>query len=86
MLVRSRNRRIAQGRLKRSAFRSVEGIHRRLTPEQLQEAQKEMSETGKITDEDVLALMKELSLYGSRHPLSNESRLSMRKKIWSIFP
>jgi hypothetical protein len=43
-----------------------------------------MSETGKTTDEDVLALMKELSLYGSWHPLSNESRLSMRKKIWSM--
>jgi hypothetical protein len=43
-----------------------------------------MSETGRTTDEDVLALMKELSLYGSRHPLSNESRLSMRKKIQSM--
>jgi hypothetical protein len=42
-----------------------------------------MFETGKTTDEDVLALMKELSLYGSRHPLSNESRLSMRK-VWSM--
>jgi hypothetical protein len=84
ILVRSRNRWIAQGRLKRSAFRRVEGIHRRLTPERLREAQKEMSETGKTTDEDVLALMRELSLYGSRHPLSNESRLLMRKKIWSM--
>ena len=84
MLVRSQNRRIAQGRLKRSAFRRVEGIHRKLTPERLREAQKEMFETGKTIDEDVIALMKELSLYGSRHPLSNESRLSMRKKIWSI--
>ncbi len=43
-----------------------------------------MFETGKTTDSDVIALMKELSLYGSRHPLSNESRLSMRKKIWSM--
>jgi hypothetical protein len=43
-----------------------------------------MSETGKTTDEDVLALMKELSLYGGRHPLSNESRLSMRKKVRSM--
>jgi hypothetical protein len=50
ILVRSRNRRIGQGRLKRSAFRRVEGIHRRLTPERLREAQKEMSETGKTTD------------------------------------
>jgi hypothetical protein len=84
ILVRSRNRRIGQGRLKLSAFRRIEGIHRRLTPERLREAQKEMFETGKATDEDVLALMKELSLYGSRHPLSNESRLSMRKKVWSM--
>jgi hypothetical protein len=84
ILVRSRNRRIGQGRLKRSAFQRIEGIHRRLTPERLRGAQKEMLETGKTTDEDVLALMKELSLYGSRHPLSNESRLSMRKKVWSM--
>ena len=84
ILVRSRNRRIAQGRLKRSSFRHVEGIHRRLTPERVREAQKEMFETGKTTDRDIIALMKELSLYGSRHPLSNESRLSMRKKIWSM--
>lgn len=84
MLARSRNRRVAQGRVKRSAFRRVEGIHQRLTPSRLQEARKEMFETGKTTDEDVVALMKELSLYGSRHPLSNESRLSMRKKIRSM--
>ncbi|RYP64687.1 hypothetical protein DL771_008644 [Monosporascus sp. 5C6A] len=84
MLVRSRNRQIAQGRLERSAFRRVEGIHRKLTPERLREAQKEMLETGRTTYEDVIALMKELSLYGSQHPLSNESRLSMRKKIWAM--
>jgi hypothetical protein len=62
----------------------VDGVHRRLTPERFREAQREMSETGKTTDEDVLALMKELSLYGKRHPFSNESRLPMRKKIWSM--
>jgi hypothetical protein len=84
ILVRFRNRWIGKGRLKRSAFGRVEGIHRRLTPERLREARREMSETGKTTDEDVLALMKELSLYGNRHPMSNESRLSMRKKIWSM--
>jgi hypothetical protein len=43
-----------------------------------------MLETGRTTDGDVIALMKELSLYGSHHPMSNESRLSMRKKIWSM--
>ena len=55
-----------------------------MTAERLQEAQKEMFETGKTTDRDVIALMRELSLYGRRHPLSNESRLSMRKKIWAM--
>jgi hypothetical protein len=84
MLVRSQNRRIAQGRLKRSAFTRIEGLHRRLTPDCLEKAQREMVETGKTTDEDVIALMRELSLYGLQHPLSNESRLSMRKKIWSM--
>jgi hypothetical protein len=84
VLARSRNRWIAQGRVKRSAFRRIDGIHQRLTPERLRKAREEMSETGKTTDEDVLALMKELSLYGGRHPLSNESRLSMRKKVRSM--
>ncbi len=32
MHLRSQNRRIAQGRLKRSAFRRIEGLHQRLTP------------------------------------------------------
>jgi hypothetical protein len=84
VLARSRNRWIAQGRVKRSAFRRIDGIHQRLAPERLRKAQEEMSETGKTTDEDVLALMKKLSLYGGRHPLSNESRLSMRKKVRSM--
>jgi len=83
-MVRSRNRRVAQGRLKRTAFRRIKGIYQKLTPERLREAQKEIFETGKTTNEDVITLIKELSLYGNRHPLSNESRLSMRKKIWSI--
>ncbi len=39
---------------------------------------------GKQPTKNILALMKELSLYGMHHPLSNESRLSMRKKIWSL--
>lgn len=69
-------------RLKRAAFQRVEGIHRRLTPERIQAAQKEMLETGKTTDSGIITLMKELSLYGSQHPMSNESRLFMRKKIW----
>ncbi len=84
ILVRSRNRRIAQARVKRSAFQRVEGIHRTLTPQRLWDAETEMIQMGNTTDKDVLALMKELSLYGSRHPLSNESRLCMRKKMRAI--
>ena len=39
---------------------------------------------GKTTDEDILTLIKELSLYSIQHLLLNESRLLMRKKIWLI--
>ncbi|KAK8093143.1 PIF1-like helicase domain-containing protein [Apiospora kogelbergensis] len=84
ILLRSRNRQLAHGRLQRPAFRRVEGIYDGLTPERLQRAESEMRETGRTTDPDVLAIMKELSLYGSRHPLSNESRLYMRKKILAL--
>lgn len=56
MLVRSRNRWISQGRLKRPAFRRVAEIYRRLSPERLREAGKEMFETGMTTDSDVTEL------------------------------
>ena len=85
-LERHRRNQEETSRRRGEALKHREEIFRRrqLTPERLREAQKEMFETGKTTDEDVLALMKELSLYGSRHPLSNESRLTMRKKLWSM--
>jgi len=43
-----------------------------------------MFKTGKITNSNVIAIMKELSLYSSWYFLSNESCLYIRKKIWLI--
>jgi len=43
-----------------------------------------MFETGKTTDQDIITLIKELSLYSSWYPLSNKSRLFIREKIRSI--
>ncbi|KAK8106682.1 PIF1-like helicase domain-containing protein [Apiospora kogelbergensis] len=65
-------------------FRRVGEIYKNLSADRLRQAQQEMFDTGRTTDTDVLALMKELSLYGSKHPLSNESRLYMRKKIFGL--
>ncbi|KAK8869414.1 ATP-dependent DNA helicase pfh1 [Apiospora arundinis] len=53
ILLRSRNRQLAHGRLQRPAFRRVEGIYDGLTPERLQRAESEMRETGRTTDPDV---------------------------------
>jgi hypothetical protein len=65
ILLGSRNWWIAQGRLKQSAFGCVEGIHRRLTPARSAKGDRR-SRQRKTTDEDVLELMGELSLYSSR--------------------
>ena len=43
-----------------------------------------MFKTGKITDEDIIVFIKELSFYNNRYPLLNESYLSIQKKMWSI--
>ncbi|KAK8121490.1 Helitron helicase-like domain at N-terminus-domain-containing protein [Apiospora kogelbergensis] len=84
ILARSRNRWVAQGRVERSAFRRVGEIYKSLSADRLRQAQQEMFDTGRTSDTDFLALMKELSFYGSKHPLSNESRLCMRKKIFGL--
>ena len=84
ILARSRNRWVAQGRVERSAFRRVGEIYKSLSADRLRQAQQEMFDTGRTSDTNLLALMKELSFYGSKHPLSNESRLCMRKKIFGL--
>ncbi|KAG7413173.1 ATP-dependent DNA helicase PIF1 [Fusarium oxysporum f. sp. raphani] len=83
MGVRSRNRRVSMLSVTRKNFPEVERIVRSLTAERLQLAKAELETVGRTGDEDVKQLLKSLSLYGFRQPMSRESRLSMRRKIKS---
>ncbi|KAI8396536.1 hypothetical protein FOFC_21084 [Fusarium oxysporum] len=83
MGVRSRNRRVSMLSVTRKNFPEVQRIVRSLTAERLQLAKAELETVGRTDDEDVKQLLKSLSLYGFRQPMSRESRLSMRRKIKS---
>ncbi|XP_044714498.1 ATP-dependent DNA helicase PIF1 [Hirsutella rhossiliensis] len=68
----------------RKNFRKVERIVRSMTTERLAAARVELESSGKTTDGDVKELLRSLSLYGHRQPMSREVRLNMRRKIQSL--
>jgi hypothetical protein len=84
MGVRSRNRRVSMLSVTRRDFRKVERTVRSLTADRLAAARAELEGSGKTTDEDVKELLRSLSLYGYRQPMSRELRLSMRHKIQAL--
>ena len=83
MEVRSRNGRVSMGSVKKD-FGEVERIVRTLSPERLDAAKAQLEALGKTTDDDVKTLLRNLSLYGYRQPMSRENRLSLRRKCKSI--
>ncbi|SPO04962.1 uncharacterized protein DNG_07647 [Cephalotrichum gorgonifer] len=70
--------------VKRRSFPDVERIVQSLGPERLEAAKVELEASGKTTDEGVSQLLRSLSLYGFRQPMSREGRLSMWRKILSL--
>ncbi|PVH90925.1 hypothetical protein DM02DRAFT_647465 [Periconia macrospinosa] len=84
MGVRSRNRRVSMVSVKRKNFPEVERIVRSLSAERLERAKMDLEALGKTTDEEVNQLLRSLSLYGFRQPMSRELRLNMRRKIKSL--
>ena len=82
--VRSRNRRVSMLSVTRKNFPEVERIVRSLSAARLEAAKIELEASGKTTDEGVKQLLRSLSLYGYRQPMSRENRLSMRRKIISL--
>ncbi|KAF4448962.1 ATP-dependent DNA helicase PIF1, partial [Fusarium albosuccineum] len=84
MSVRSRNRRVSMLSVARKNFRKIERIVWSLSADRLAAARMELENSGKTTDEGVKELLRSLSLYGFRQPMSRESRLSMRQKIQSL--
>ena len=84
ILLRSSNRRISTVRTTKGSFERVEQVYGTLTGDRLKKAEDEMRETRKTTDADVAFLLRELSIFGHAQPLSNETRLLMRRKIQAI--
>ncbi|EEU34872.1 uncharacterized protein NECHADRAFT_102243 [Fusarium vanettenii 77-13-4] len=84
MSVRSRNRRVSMLSVRRKDFRKIERIVRSLSADRLAAARIELENSGKTSDEGVKELLRSLSLYGFRQPMSRENRLSMRRKIQSL--
>ena len=68
----------------RKNFPEVERIVRSLSAERLEAAKIELEASGKTTDKGVKKLLRSLSLYGFRQPMSRENRLSMRRKLKSL--
>ncbi|KAI8649770.1 ATP-dependent DNA helicase [Fusarium keratoplasticum] len=84
ILLRSSNRRISMVRMTRGSFYELERVYGSLTTDRLKAAENEMRETRKTTDPDISFLLRELSIFGHAQPLSNESRLLMRRKIQAL--
>ncbi|KAM4055575.1 PIF1-like helicase [Hirsutella rhossiliensis] len=84
MDVRSRNRRVSMLSVTRKNFPEVERIVQSLTADRLAAARVELESSGTTTDDGVKELLRCLSLYGYRQPMSRELRLSMRRKIQSL--
>jgi hypothetical protein len=84
MDLRSKNRQISGARIAKSSFLKLENILPTLTTSRLRAAEREFMETRTTTDRDIEFLLRELNAFGYRHPLSNESRILMRRKIKSL--
>jgi hypothetical protein len=82
--VRSRNRRVSMLSVSRKEFPAVERIVRSLSRERLELAQRELELSGQTADEGIKELLRSLSLYGFRQPMSREHRLSLRRRIKSL--
>ncbi|EWY79575.1 hypothetical protein FOYG_17269 [Fusarium oxysporum NRRL 32931] len=84
ILLRSSNRRISMVRMTKNSFNRAEQVYQSLTADQLRRAEEEMRQNKTTTDDDVSFLLRELSIFGHAQPLSNETRLLMRRKIQSL--
>ncbi|CAI6100067.1 unnamed protein product [Clonostachys chloroleuca] len=71
-------------RTTKGSFERVERVYATLTGDRLKGAKDEMRETRATTDADVAFLLRELSIFGHAQPLSNETRLLMRRRIQPI--
>jgi hypothetical protein len=83
-LVRFRNHRVSLMSVARKDFPAVERDVASLSVERLDKAKEELQSSGTTGDHAVNRLLRNLSLYGFRQPMSRELRLGMRRKIKSL--
>ena len=79
--ARSTNAQVAAARVSSSRYARVCEAVARLDETTLKEAEEELKRHRKCTNPDVNCLLKEVSIVGHRHPLSNESKMNARQKI-----
>ncbi len=84
MLVRFRNHRVSMMSVTRKDFPDVDRVVRTMSTQRLERAREELEALGKTSDDAVNRLLRSLSLYGLRQPMSRELRLGMRRKIKSL--
>ena len=82
--LRARNRRAASGSVRRADFERLQDVVRSMTEERLERARVELQHSWRTTDVDVQFLLKSLSLFGNRQPMSRENRMVMRRRIKSL--
>jgi hypothetical protein len=84
IILRANINRISMVKMAPSNLARVQSIFQSLTPEMVQTATEELQKSNQTTISEVRRLLIELSLYFYSQPLSNESRLLMRRRIRSL--
>jgi hypothetical protein len=84
MLLRINVNRICAAKMSSVNFTRTQQIFHKLTPARLEAAKQELLDDKRTTDPLVKALLRDLSLFFRAQPLSNESRIDMRKKVYSL--
>jgi hypothetical protein len=84
MLVKFRNHKVSMMSATRKDFPEVQRVVESLSRCDLEKARDELQASGKTSDGAINRLLRSLSLYGFRQPMSRELRLSMRRKIKSL--
>lgn len=86
MLLRSKNRQISSARMHHANYDRLAELHAQVSGDQdrLERARVELKDHGRTTDEDVTAILRELSVYSENHPFSSEARRKSRGRIESL--
>jgi hypothetical protein len=87
MLLRSINRQISSARIYHANYDRLAELHAQVSgdQDQLEHAQAELKENRRTTDQEVTAVLRELSVYSENHPFSSKARRKSRGHIKSLY-